>query len=62
MQKLLQIAKFQYCKLVEDSQVDSIFIEQPVLLRKLNEKSEKTVFYLHLYFPYKNINSSNMTQ
>ena len=31
LQKPFQIAKYQYCRLVEDSQVDSIFIEQPVL-------------------------------
>ena len=42
-------------------QVDSICIEQPAL-RKLNAKSRKTEVYIHLFLPYKNSNSSKMTQ
>ena len=30
-------------------------------LRKLNEKSRKTGVYIHLFFPFNNSNSSNMT-
>ena len=31
-------------------------------LRKLNENSRKTGVHIHLFLPYKNSNSSNMTQ
>ena len=59
LEKPLHIVKFQYCKFVEDSSWFNIHWKACV--RKLNEKSGKTGAYIHLYLPYKNSNSWNMT-